>query len=106
MRYLADTNIFLEILLGQQESEKCKAFLHKNKDSVGISDFSLDSVGVILFKVKAFRAFDRFYADIFDRMQYLALSKPGYQKIGLVSEKYHLDFDDAYQVCIAMENGL
>jgi predicted nucleic acid-binding protein len=48
--YLADTNIFLEILLKQDKSVICKAFLYKNIDSIHISDFTLHSIGVILFK--------------------------------------------------------
>jgi predicted nucleic acid-binding protein len=47
---LADTNIFLEILLKQKKSEVCKAFLIQNASSLFMSDFSLHSIGVILLK--------------------------------------------------------
>ncbi len=50
--YLVDTNIFLEILLGQDKSSVCKDFLNKNDDKIFISDFSLHSIGVILFRFK------------------------------------------------------
>jgi len=47
---LVDTNIFLEILLKQEKSEACKSFLSKNKGAINISDFTLHSIGVILFR--------------------------------------------------------
>ncbi len=48
--YLLDTNIFLEILLGQEKKDECKKFLIANEDNIFISDFSLHSIGVILFR--------------------------------------------------------
>jgi len=50
--YLVDTNIFLEILLKQDKSKDCKDFLDKNMDQINITDFSLHSIGVILFQAK------------------------------------------------------
>ena len=49
MTYLVDTNIFLEILLSQERKDDCKSFLDENVGSLFISDFSLHSIGVILF---------------------------------------------------------
>jgi len=46
--FLADTNIFLEILLRQEKIKKCRKFLDENFGSLHISDFSLHSVGIIL----------------------------------------------------------
>ncbi|MBX2964119.1 MAG: hypothetical protein KF687_16530 [Cyclobacteriaceae bacterium] len=54
MKYLADTNIFLEILLGQQNSSLCKEFLTDIKNEIFISDFSLHTIGVILCIASAF----------------------------------------------------
>jgi len=48
MSYLLDTNIFLEILLGQDKKEVCKKFLETHIGEIFISDFSLHSIGVIL----------------------------------------------------------
>jgi hypothetical protein len=48
--FLADTNIFLEILLAGDKAETCKNFLSQNLGKIHISDFSLHSVGVILFR--------------------------------------------------------
>ena len=48
--FLADTNIFLEVLLAGNKAEACKAFLARNSVKIHISDFSLHSIGVILFR--------------------------------------------------------
>lgn len=52
MKYLVDTNIILEILLKQAKAEKCKVFLEKYFSECALSDFSLHSIGVLLFKIK------------------------------------------------------
>jgi predicted nucleic acid-binding protein len=48
--YLIDTNIFLEILLAQKQKNICKEFLVSNIEQIYISDFSLHSIGVLLFR--------------------------------------------------------
>jgi predicted nucleic acid-binding protein len=45
MPFLFDTNIFLEILLGQEKKETCKELLNNNIGNIFISDFSLHSIG-------------------------------------------------------------
>lgn len=47
--YLIDTSVFLEVLLTQDKKEKCKKFLSDNLEELNISDFSLHSIGIILF---------------------------------------------------------
>ena len=49
MSYLVDSNVFLEILLGQPNKERCKQFLQQNSGECGISDYSLHSIGVLTF---------------------------------------------------------
>ena len=48
--YLIDTNIFLEVLLSQEKMDICKKILDSNIGNQYLSDFSLHSIGVILFK--------------------------------------------------------
>jgi hypothetical protein len=38
--FLIDTNIFLEILLGQDKKESCKSFIANNFGRLHLSDFS------------------------------------------------------------------
>lgn len=62
--FLVDTNIFLEILLGQAREKSCRNFLRENRGRVYISDFSLYSIGVILFRLKRVAVFEEFITDI------------------------------------------
>ena len=48
--FLVDTNVFLEILLKRDKKEDCKKFLDNNIGNLNITDFSLHSIGVILFR--------------------------------------------------------
>jgi len=57
---LADTNIFLEILLGQQRQQDCERFLRAQAGNIVLSDFSLHSIGVILFRHQAHQTFELF----------------------------------------------
>jgi predicted nucleic acid-binding protein len=66
--YLLDTNIFLEILLKQEKSEECKNFLKSNVNNIFISDFSLHSIGVILFRYKKHKLYEDFIKDILSQI--------------------------------------
>jgi predicted nucleic acid-binding protein len=81
LMYLVDTNIFLEILLEQDKSEACKTFLSGHINELAISDFSLHSIGVILFRHKAHDVFSKFIGDILPHLSLLSLPKDQYQKI-------------------------
>ena len=106
MPFLFDTNIFLEILLAQDKKEKAKKFISDNSDQLFISDFSLHSIGVILLKQKKNKIFEDFVNDILPFATILVLSKNNYSNLIKFSEKYLLDFDDSYQVSVAVEYGL
>ena len=64
MKYLIDTNIFLEILLKQKKRNTCKKFLNLHREHICISDFSLHSIGVILFRQKKENIFLKFLNDL------------------------------------------
>ncbi len=104
--YLFDTNIFLEILLFQKNSEKCKKVLSDTKDGIFISDFSLHSIGVILFRYNRENVFDNFVSDILPKIDIISLSTRSYENLSEIKKKYNLDFDDAYQYKIAIDNSL
>jgi predicted nucleic acid-binding protein len=106
MNYLVDTNIFLEILLSQAGRKKCEAFLQGEKGAAWISDFTLHSIGVLLFRQKRPELFDKFTADTLPRFTILSLSEPGYSKLTEVNTRRDLDFDDAYQFSVSRENKL
>lgn len=101
MSYLIDTNIFLEILLKQKKKEKCKKFLNANVGRLHISDFSLHSIGVILFREGKMNAFRKFIDDTMPDTKLLSLPIEGYQNVATAKNQLRLDFDDAYQYSIA-----
>jgi len=104
--YLIDTNIFLEILLSQEKGEKCKKFLEETENDIYISDFSLHSIGVILFKNNQEDVFLEFLNDIFLNLEIITLSPRLYKNLLQRKKILNLDFDDAYQIEIAKEHNL
>ena len=104
--FLCDTNIFLEILLDQEKSENCKKILSEKIGNIHISDFSLHSIGVILFRHNKENIFKNFIDDIMSKIEIISLSKDRYKELAHINEKYNLDFDDSYQYLIAKENNL
>ena len=105
MSSLVDTNVFLEILLGQAAREKCKRFLHEEND-LFISDFSLHSIGVLLFRQDAVAVFGEFVADSLPNLEIVSLSHTGYGEVVAAQRNFGFDFDDAYQFAVARENKL
>lgn len=95
--YLIDTNIFLEILLKQDKSELCKTFLDENINEISMSDFTLHSIGVILFRQEEAQAFKKFISDTLPKTNLLSLPKNKYNEIINVNSDLGLDFDDSYQ---------
>ena len=103
---LVDTNIFLEILLKQDKSDSCKAFLEKNIAVLNMSDFTLHSIGIILFKQKEEQSFFKFISDTLPKTSLLSLPKYKYTEIINVKKQIGLDFDDSYQYCICKHFNL
>ena len=104
--YLIDTNIFLEILLSQEQKDICKEFLESNIEHIYVSDFSLHSIGVILFRNNKESIFNKFVKDIIQKIKILTLSEELYSDLSDVKEEFGLDFDDAYQFKTAEEYEL
>jgi len=79
--YLIDTNIFLEIFLKQSKSKACKNFLNNNMGHLHITDFSLHSIGVILFRQHKEATFSRFIKDMLPKVNLIALPKTLYHEV-------------------------
>ncbi|GAH34773.1 unnamed protein product [marine sediment metagenome] len=104
--FLADTNIFLEILLKQDKGEDCKKFLNDNIGNIRITDFSLHSIGVILFKHDKQDIFQKFVEDAMPNTKFLSLPVDLYREVVNARKSLNLDFDDAYQYSIAKHYSL
>jgi predicted nucleic acid-binding protein len=106
MMYLIDSSVFLEVLLIQEKSKICKDFLDSNIDKLHISDFSLHSIGVILFRNKKEEIFQRFVTDVIPNVIIITLPKLSYKNIAETRKSIGLDFDDTYQYMVAKDQDL
>ena len=109
MRLFIDTNIFLEILLEQEKSEDAKALLSKIENlRFFTSDFSIHSIGLILFYRAQHKVFQQFVREMLidTGIQILSLSIEDMENVSIASEKFNLDFDDAYQYVASQKMGL
>jgi predicted nucleic acid-binding protein len=104
--YLVDTNVFLEVLLTQEKRQICRNFLDANVRDLYISDFSLHSIGVILFRNNREDIFQKFVSDIIPDIGIIALPKRSYEDLAEIKERLGLDFDDTYQYGVAKEYDL
>jgi predicted nucleic acid-binding protein len=107
--YLLDTNIWLERLLGQDNSEDVGRLLDQiHSDQLFITDFSFHSLCVILTRLKHSQVLIDFVEDVFaNGAVELVIIDP--EEIPLVVDvinKLNLDFDDAYQYVAAEQNNL
>jgi len=99
--YLLDTNIFLEIFLEQEKSIQCENFLNANVGKIAITDFTLHSIGIILFRYARQQCFASFISEVLDKIDFLTLPLDKLISLPSYSEETGLDFDDAYQCLVA-----
>ncbi|MBI1878729.1 MAG: PIN domain-containing protein [Chloroflexi bacterium] len=102
--YLVDTNIWLERLLDQTNSEEVRRFLDQiPSDQLLITDFSFHSIGVILNRLGQRVGLLHFVQDVFldGGVGLVSLEPFEMQRLVEVIEAFNLDFDDAYQYVAA-----
>ena len=106
--YLVDTNIFLETLLAQDRAAEVQSFLHSiDLNIIFMTDFSLYSIGIILFRLKKFALFISFLEDIVvNGIDILSLDPEDLKTLDQPVQKFNLDFDDAYQYTVAEKYDL
>ena len=104
--YLVDTNVILEILLNDANSLSCISFMKEHKGKLYISDFSINSIGVITYRLGKLELFGEFLADILPHIHIARL--PEYSFSGIIDaiKTHSLDYDDAYQLVAAQEYEL
>lgn len=107
--YLLDTNIMLELLLDQQKSEEVAQFLQAApREHLHVTELSVYSVGIRLFRRKMHDVFLRAVDDLLgtDGMRLLRLGPDDMREIAASSQRFSLDFDDAYQYAAAEKYDL
>jgi len=120
--FLVNTNIWLwhlHDLLPEKERQKFQPPAGKNKEEVlqeveeflfeawehvRISDFSLHTLGVLLFRLGLHELFLRLTNQLADKV--VKLETSDLKCLAEVSQKFAIDFDDAYQYVIAEKYGL
>lgn len=109
MNILLDTNIFLEIILDQEQSAEAKSLLLLNGSiNFYISDFALHSIGLLLFQRHQHNAFEKFIDDVIlnGGISMLTLSVQDLKSVIETSLKFNIDFDDAYKYVTAAKYDL
>ena len=109
MKLLLDTNIFLEVILDQERANEARTLLSKVEEhEFFISDYSLHSIGLLLFRRGKHEVFQRFLKDMIldPGVVVIPLSAQEMERLIDVAQRFHLDFDDAYQYAVAERYGL
>jgi len=103
MNLLFDTNIFLEVILGQSNAKETRELLIKSTLYLSyISDFSIHSIGLLLFRMAKHKEFIDLLSDVRNCGITIVSVLP--EEMFMVTEssvKYGLDFDDSYQYALA-----
>lgn len=109
VRLLIDTNIILEVLLAQEKALEARFLLRRTEEhEFFISDYSLHTIGLLLFRRGQHDIFRQFLDDMILKANTVVLSLPAEEMGTLFSaaEGFDLDFDDAYQHAVAEKYGL
>ena len=107
--YLLDTNIFLELLLNQKKADEVERLLLEiPQEMLCISEFSLDSIGVVLVRRAMHDIFLKAVEDMLlvGGIRLLRLGAEDMQKVIQASRRFKLDYDDAYQYVLAEKYNL
>ena len=109
MKLLLDTNIFLEVILDQERANEARTLLSEIEGhEFFISDYSLHSIGLLLFRRGKHEVFRQCLRDMIlgVGVAVIALSAQEMESLIEAAQKFNLDFDDAYQYAVAERYGL
>ena len=108
---LVDSNIFLELFLGQQKKDACRLFLNKTVSgeiNATISDFTIDSILLVMFRHRSalenMRDFLHKVTNSKGLSIYSITSSDRSRALQLI-EKYKLDYEDAVVLQSAISSG-
>src|SRR3990170_5846725 len=107
--YLLDTNIILELLLDQENADEVEQLLRNiSPQSFHLSEFSLYSLGVILIRRNMHDLLVQSIEDLLitGGIRQVRLEVEDIQNIVNISQRFNLDFDDAYQYVVAEKYDL
>lgn len=93
MIFLVDTNVWMEVLLGQERSEEALVFIKGvPANQLVITDFSLHSIGVILTRYDRETLFENFLNDTIEDsgVTRLGLDTTGLKRVISVLKAFNL----------------
>ena len=109
LTYLVDTNVWLELLLAQENADSVRRFLRKVPgSSIALSEFTLYSIAIILIRLHKDRDLADFLADTVEGgdVARICLDTDGFRKAMSACRSLKLDFDDSYQYVVAEKHDL
>jgi predicted nucleic acid-binding protein len=98
---LIDAGVFLEILLGQERADLCRATIAERQDRLIVTDFALHAIGLVLLRNKRRDLYRDFFRELAPRLDVRSLPVESYGMLLDYHERLNLDFDDAYQLSVA-----
>jgi predicted nucleic acid-binding protein len=107
--YLLDTCILLEYLLDQAKADEVeKLLLGASEIPMGVTEFSLYSIGINMLRQKLADRFVEFVDDVLvaGQVRLLRLGPPDMAAIAESARRFGFDFDDAYQYVAAQKHNL
>ncbi len=109
MRLFIDTNIFLEVILAQENAETAQTLLSKtDENEFYVSDYCLHSIGIFLFRKRQHEVFKKFLWDMIINcgVKIISLMAEDMEDVIEVAQQFNFDFDDAYQYVIVKKYNL
>ncbi len=109
MKFLVDTNVFLEVLLEQDKAHESRKFLEKTEShELFVSNYAVHSIGLLLLHRKKSQVFRLFVTDMLvgKAITMVGLTVEEMNAVVDAAESFKLDFDDAYQYATASKYGL
>jgi len=107
--YLLGTNILLELLLNQKKADEVERLLLETPpEMLSVSEFTIDSIGVILIRRIMHDIFLKAVEDMLlvGGIRLMRIGPEDMQRVVLASRRFKLDYDDAYQYALAEKYNL
>lgn len=108
MNLLLDTNVFLEVILGQKAAPQARLVLdNRRQHGLFVSDYAFHSIGLLLFRRGQHDVFEQFANDLLrGSITLISLRPEDAGSIVIHAQQFGLDFDDAYQYTVAERHEL
>mgnify|MGYP001774260358 CR=1 FL=1 len=107
--YLLDTSVLVELLLDQEKADEVeRVFRTVPPSDLCVTEFTLYSLGIILFRRKQQHTFLRIVNDLFveSGLCRVRLNVEDMPSVASASLRFSLDFDDAHQYAAAKKYDL